>query len=105
MKTLLINSFAITLLVAGFFVFWLPIPLGALMMAAGTMLLIGHSRAFALWLRKRRVRNPRFNGFVGALEAKVPAWIRDVLARTNPMQPLPARQRILDRIRNGQQIL
>lgn len=81
---LVYQFFAVILILSGLVIFPLPIPFGAALIAIGLTVLIGNSRAFAAFLRARRVQHPRVHELLNALEDRAPANIRRILERSDP---------------------
>lgn len=77
-------TFAVGLIVVGLIVFLMPIPLGALMMAAGLILLISVSASAALRLKLFRGRHRGLNSFIRKIEDRLPESLKKVLRRTDP---------------------
>lgn len=71
-------------LVSGAILFPLPIPLGALFLAIGSVILMGNSTHFAGFLRGIRRKFPRFNHFVSHIIVKMPPSLRTPLSKTDP---------------------
>ena len=84
---LVYQIFAVILILAGLVIFPLPIPFGAALIAIGLTVLIGNSRAFAAFLRARRVRHPRVHELFNTLEDRMPTGIRRILERSDPDVP------------------
>jgi hypothetical protein len=75
---------ALTLIVVGLIVLPMPIPLGALMIVSGLVLLISASAAVALRLKVFRRHHGSANKFIQAVADNLPkAWKR-ILRRTDP---------------------
>ena len=83
-RKLIAKGIAVLLLVLGAATLWLPIPTGVVMLSAGVFLLIGNSRGFARWLRRRRSRNPSLDRMFLAIRERFPEKARRVLDRTAP---------------------
>lgn len=75
--------FGVLLILAGLPLFWTPIPVGLIMMAAGLALLISNSNAARDFVRARRVRHPRFDRWMQKAEAVVPHPFDRILKRTD----------------------
>jgi len=80
------------LILAGLPLFWTPIPIGLIMIAAGLALLISNSDAAREFVRARRARHPRFNAWVIKAEGVVPHPFDRILKRTDVDQPDSADQ-------------
>lgn len=78
---------ALAIIAVGFVAFWFPVPVGALFMAFGLTLLVGHSRVSAEAVLRIRQRRPRVHRVFVNLEARAPRSIRVQLERTNPDRP------------------
>lgn len=76
--------FACTLIIAGFIVFPMPIPLGAFMIATGLVLMISVSTRVAAHMRLFRRRHRRTNAFIQKIEDKMPGGLKRILRRTDP---------------------
>lgn len=61
-----------------------PIPVGAVMIAAGLALLITNSRMVRHWLKNQRAKNRALDSHIRKAEAKSPAAIRRTLEKTAP---------------------
>ena len=86
MKQYLIVTFATMLIILGFFVFWLPIPFGALMMIVGVWLLVSYSAGFTDFMRAQRARYPKFNAWLSRQEVRLPKTIFQTLLKTRPQE-------------------
>ncbi|MCR9127962.1 MAG: hypothetical protein NXI12_00425 [Alphaproteobacteria bacterium] len=73
----------VLLILAGLPLFWTPIPVGLIMIAAGLALLISNSDAAREFVRARRARHPRFNAWVIKAEGVVPHPFDRILKRTD----------------------
>ena len=75
---------AAVLILSGLVVFPMPIPLGAIMIATGVVLLISASATVAIWLRAFRRRHRRTDEFIRSAEEKLPRTLKQILKRTDP---------------------
>ncbi len=73
----------VLLILAGLPLFWTPIPVGLIMIAAGLALLISNSDAAREFVRARRARHPRFDAWVIKAERVVPHPFDRILKRTD----------------------
>ncbi len=76
--------FAITLILVGLIVLPMPIPLGAIMIVSGLVLLISVSTTVALKLRTFRRNHRDIDKWIRAAEDRLPETWRRVLRRTDP---------------------
>ena len=89
------------LILLGIPLFWTPVPLGLIMIAAGGALILSHSDTARDWVRARRARRPGFDAWVAKAEAVAPSPFDQVLKRTavrdedgeQPPSPPPPRTR------------
>ena len=84
MLKLIFLGFAIVLIVVGLIVLPMPIPLGAVMVACGLILLISVSATAAWYVRNYRQNHPKADKFVRAAEHRLPKAWRKILERTDP---------------------
>lgn len=70
----------------GFVTFWLPIPIGLILMAFGLSLLLTSSRWTKSGVRRLRKRYPGLNRALARGAAKLPPKLRRSLDRTAPRQ-------------------
>ena len=84
MVKLIYIALAVALIGSGFVVFPLPIPLGALMIACGLILLISTSRSVARGVRMYRRKNQKFDRIIRAAADRLPTSWRRVLDQTEP---------------------
>ena len=80
----LLALFGILLIVIGLPLFWTPIPIGLVMIVAGLSLVIGNSKMAQNMMRRYRTQNRGFDRRLTETGAKAPAWIRQVLDKTQP---------------------
>ncbi|MEM9113654.1 MAG: hypothetical protein AAGD10_08870 [Myxococcota bacterium] len=73
---------AILCLGVGAILFWLPIPLGAPLIAIGTALLVTSSETARRWLREQRRRRKSLDNFLEALEPRLPVDLAESLKKT-----------------------
>ena len=74
------------LIVAGVPIFWLPIPLGAVMILLGLALLIANSPTLRDALRRWRSRHPRADDWLRKAERRTPGPFRRILQSTDGAQ-------------------
>ncbi len=74
----------IALILLGFVFIPLPIPAGALLVLAGTALLISSSRTFASFIRFLRGRIPILDGVFARIALILPAPLTRALNQTDP---------------------
>ncbi len=84
MRNWIYTIFAVILIAVGIVIFVLPIPLGAIMIAAGLGMLMTYSEGFARYVKRLRMKNPKFSGFLAQVEDNMPQRIRGTLERSNP---------------------
>lgn len=84
MRNSIYTVLAIILISVGIVVFILPIPMGALMIAAGLGMLMRYSEGFAAFVKRIRYRYPNFNEFLAKVEARLPDGLRITLEVSNP---------------------
>lgn len=72
----------VLLILAGLPLFWTPIPIGLIMIAAGLALLISNSDMAREFVRARRRRNPKFDAWVRKAEQVVPHPFDRILEQT-----------------------
>lgn len=82
MSTILLRILGFLLLASGFIVFLLPIPLGAIMMAVGAMIVYGEDPRWIRFVRVRRIAHPRFDRLLTYVTRISPAVIRQRLEKT-----------------------
>jgi hypothetical protein len=75
---------AIVLIVVGLIVLPLPIPFGAIMIVTGLGILISTSETAADWVRRRRMKSPRVDGWLASAERRLPGKLGEILRRTAP---------------------
>jgi len=90
------TAFAAVLIVAGMIVFWLPIPLGLLMMAFGLTILIAANPFVANYVRRLRERHPVWDVRIRAGRSLLPKFFADILKRTDPEPREPVVEREVD---------
>lgn len=61
-----------------------PIPVGAIMVALGILILVVSSTHAADWVRRRRRRHPGFDANMRSFEDRCPPVMRHALKRTRP---------------------
>lgn len=71
------------LILIGLPLFWTPIPVGLILIAAGLALLISNSDAAREFVRQRRMRHPRFDAWVRKAEHVVPHPFDRILKQTD----------------------
>jgi len=81
---LFLTILGVLLIAFGLPLFWTPIPVGLIMIAAGVALVIGNSRRSQDWLRERRSRSARLDEKLREAERKSPSRIRKTLEKTQP---------------------
>ncbi len=81
---LLLAFFGMLMIVVGFPLFWTPIPIGLVLIVAGLSLVIGNSKMAQDVMRGFRARNRGFDRRITETGAKAPAWVRQVLDKTQP---------------------
>lgn len=72
------------LVLVGLVVFPMPIPLGAIMIVTGLVLLVSSSATIARYLRSFRQRNRAANNVIQAVENRLPERWRKALQRSDP---------------------
>ena len=72
------------LVLVGLVVFPMPIPLGAIMIVTGLVLLVSSSATIARYLRSFRQRNRAANNVIQAVEDRLPERWRKALRRSDP---------------------
>ena len=80
----LTTSFAVFMVLGGIIMFWIPIPVGAIMMGVGFSLLMTESRTFTKYVRSLRSNYAGFNDLLHTLQAKLPTGLRKVLEKSDP---------------------
>lgn len=80
----LTNSIAILIILIGIVFFWLPVPLGALIMGIGVALLLTKSEIASKWLKSLRHRYDRINSILHFVQARLPLAARNVLKKSDP---------------------
>jgi hypothetical protein len=75
---------AIVLIVVGLIVLPLPIPFGAIMIVTGLGILIATNQSVAEWVRRRRMKSPRIDGWLASAEMRLPGKLGQILRRTAP---------------------
>lgn len=75
---------ALALIIVGLIVLPLPIPFGAIMIVTGLGILISSNETAAEWLRQRRTKSARMNGWLAAAEKRLPGKLGEILRRTAP---------------------
>lgn len=75
---------AIALIVVGLIVLPLPIPFGAIMIVTGLGILISSNESAAEWVRRRRTKHDRMNGWLAAAEKRLPGKLGEILRSTAP---------------------
>ena len=78
------SMIAVVLILVGIATFFLPIPIGAILILIGLALLIGSNAAFALWLRGLRQRHPDMDSRIRRAEKWLPGPLRAPLDKTRP---------------------
>jgi hypothetical protein len=78
----LLRSLAVVCLVFGAVLFWLPIPLGAPLLAFGFGILITSSATVRKWIRSQRRSRPDLDQWLARLEDRVPRPLALTLRRT-----------------------
>ena len=84
MIKVLATAAAIVWIILGLIVLPMPIPLGAIMIATGIILLVSVSAAAALRLKAIRRRFRHVDKIVRAAEDRLPGSWRRILERTDP---------------------
>lgn len=84
MLKILTICIAAVLILSGLIIFPMPIPLGAIMIAAGIVLLISASASVAIWLRSFRGRHKKTDQVIRSAEEKLPRSLKRILKRTDP---------------------
>jgi hypothetical protein len=74
----------VILVLVGFVVFPMPIPLGAIMIVVGLLLLVSASDTVARWVRMFRQHNPGANNVIQAVEDRLPESWKKALRRSDP---------------------
>jgi hypothetical protein len=72
------------LIITGFFIFWLPIPIGLLMMGAGIALLLSMNQRARSLMRSARQSFPWFDRFILKAQAKLPERFAKLLSLSEP---------------------
>ena len=80
----LVTVAAIVWITAGLIVLPMPIPLGAIMIASGVVLLISVCAPAALYFKGFRQRHPDADRIIRVAEERLPASWRSILKRTDP---------------------
>ena len=75
---------AIVLILVGLVVLPMPIPLGAIMIVTGVVLLVSTSARAAWMVRSFRQKHPGADVAIRGVEERLPAKLRQVLKRTDP---------------------
>lgn len=75
------------LILAGLSVVWTPIPLGIVLIALGSTVILANSEAARGWVRARRTASVKFDGFLDRAEAALPESLSRILAATRPLNP------------------
>jgi len=78
----IIRTLAVLALALGAVLFWLPIPLGAPLIAVGAALMVTSSVAARRWLRRVRRRQQSLDHFLEGLEPRLPVALAESLKRT-----------------------
>lgn len=73
----------VLLILIGLPLFWTPIPVGLILIAAGLALLISNSDAAREFVRQRRKRHPGFDAWVRKAERVVPHPFDRILKQTD----------------------
>ena len=81
---LLLAFLGMLMMVVGVPLFWTPIPIGLVLIVAGLSLVVGNSKMAQNMMRGYRTRNRGFDRRLTETGAKAPAWIRQVLDKTQP---------------------
>ena len=84
MSGLLVRIVGVSLFSVGFVVFWLPIPIGAIMMVIGSLMLFGKNPKWISFVQRRRLANPLLDRAMTKLASRMPCSIRHVIADTEP---------------------
>lgn len=82
MANLLARCVGLLAVGVGAVLFWLPIPLGAPLIAVGTAILIGSSRTTRRRVRRMRRERPSLDEFLARLESWLPSHMARQLRRT-----------------------
>lgn len=80
----LLDLVGVLLVIAGFIVLPLPIPLGLIMITLGAFILISSSRSAQRAATDARRKHPAFNARLKQLQKKVPRFIERVFTDTDP---------------------
>ncbi len=84
LRRILFTSLAILLILVGLVVLPMPIPLGAIMIACGLILLISVSATAVWYVRKYRQHHPKADRLVRAAEERLPETWKKILKKTDP---------------------
>lgn len=84
MQKMIANVVAIVLIVVGFVAFWLPIPVGAMMMVTGGAILFGHDPRLVNRIRDMRKKRQSINRFMVKLQSIAPEYIGQIMEASNP---------------------
>ncbi len=84
MLKLLSIGFAVVLIGAGLVVLPMPIPLGAIMIVSGLVLLVSVSTTVALQLRSFRRHHRDIDRWIRIAEDRLPERWRRIMKRTDP---------------------
>ncbi len=75
---------SVVMIIIGLIVLPLPIPLGAIMIVCGIIMLISASATVTFCVKSYRRHHPRANKIIHAIESKLPASLKKILKRTDP---------------------
>jgi hypothetical protein len=76
---------ALILVIIGFIIFWLPLPIGLVFMAFGFALLVSSNTFAARFLLAVRTHSQRINRLFLLIESRSPPFFRKKLEKTNPI--------------------
>ena len=81
-RRILLAAVGIVFLFVGFFTFWLPIPIGLVLMVVGLALLLVSSALVRGWVRALRRRYPGFDERLNRVTKNLPQPFRRALRHT-----------------------
>lgn len=71
-------------IIAGIFIFPLPIPIGAILIVVGSVILIMTDERARVFVRRTRARSRRFDEIMRSAQIRAPRWIAREIKRTAP---------------------
>ncbi|WBQ10899.1 hypothetical protein L2D01_03750 [Hyphomonadaceae bacterium ML37] len=78
-----IKTLAIIIMLTGLALSWTPIPFGIVLIALGAAMIVTASQSTRHWLHRRRVKNPKLDRWLCAIEDKAPDCIARPLRETD----------------------